>query len=265
MIVSGADNPTLWRRVAAGGRWLRETLAFYLLYAVFAIGCFGFGLGCFLLAVVLPARIGAPLGQRMIGCWFRLYLGMLRRAGLLRADLGALDRLRAERGLVIAANHPSLLDVVLLLSRLPATVCIAKPAIWNNPLLGGGARLAGYLPNNSPLRLVRQARAALAAGRLLLIFPEGTRTQSFPVNRFKPGFALIAGQARAPVQTVFIDAATPFLGKQWKLLHRPALPLVYRVRLGRRFMVSEDPVAFSDRLERYFREEMTGGARYGER
>lgn len=264
MTITTETGHAPFRRIAACARWLRDTIAFYGLYAVFAIGSFGLGLGCFLLSLVLPVRIGAPLGQRIIGGWFRLYLAMLRRAGLLLADLGALDTLRGETGLVIAPNHPSLLDVVLVISRLPGTVCIAKPAVWNNPLLGGGARLAGYLRSDSPLRLVRSARAALAEGRFLLVFPEGTRTRRFPVNAFKPGFALIARRARAPVQTVFIEADTPFLGKGWPLLRRPTLPLVYRVRLGRRFRVSGDPAAFSARLERYFREEMAGGARDGD-
>ena len=256
-MLSAAAARAPWRRAVAGARWLRETVGFYLLYATFAIGCFLPGLVCFLLYLVLPCRLGGPIGRGLSAGWFRLYLALLRGAGLLEDDLSALDGLRCERGLVVVANHPSLLDVVLLLSRLPPTVCIAKPAIWNNPLLGGGARLAGYLPNDSPLRLVRRARAALGAGRCLLIFPEGTRTRRIAVNGFKPGFALIARQARAPVQTVFIEAGTPFLGKSWPLLRRPPLPLRFRVRLGRRFMVSEDPAGFTARIERYFRDEMS--------
>ena len=98
-----------------------------------------------------------------------------------------------------------------------------KAKIWDNPVLGGGARLAGYIRNDSPRGMVRQAASELRAGHSLLVFPEGTRTRSRPVNRFKGGFALIAKRAGAPVQTVFIETDSPFLGKGWPAFKRPAL------------------------------------------
>ena len=110
-----------------------------------------------------------------------------------------------------------------------------KAKIWDNPVLGGGARLAGYIRNDSPRGMVRQAASELRAGHCLLVFPEGTRTRSRPVNRFKGGFALIAKRAGAPVQTVFIETDSPFLGKGWPAFKRPRFPVVYRVRLGERF------------------------------
>ncbi len=100
----------------------------------------------------------------MIGGAFRFFLGLLRVLGLARYDLSALDALRGERGLVVAPNHPSLLDVMLVASRLPRAICITKTRIWDNPFLGGGARLAGYIRNDVPLRLVRRAAAGCGAG-----------------------------------------------------------------------------------------------------
>ena len=54
-------------------------------------------------------------------------------------------------------------------------------------LLGGSARLAGYIRNDAPLPLVRRAGAALREGANLLIFPDGTRTVRPPVGPFKGG------------------------------------------------------------------------------
>ena len=101
--------------------------------------------------------------------------------------------------------------------------------------------------------MVRTAVSELKQGSQLLIFPEGTRTVKHPVNKFKSAFALIARKAGVPVQTVFIEANTPFLGKGWKLLKKPQFPLVYRVKLGKRFEANNDTKLFVDDLEKYFR------------
>jgi len=58
------------------------------------------------------------------------------------------------------------------------------------------------------------------------------------------------------VQTVFIESNSPFLGKGWPLFRRPAFPLVYRVRLGRRMTVSGDIHGFVDELHAYFQQEL---------
>jgi len=55
---------------------------------------------------------------------------------------------------------------------------------------------------------------------------------------------------------VFIEADSPFLGKGWPLLRRPALPVRYRVRLGRRFDPPRDLHAFMRELEQYCAREM---------
>ena len=155
---------------------------------------------------------------------FRLLLWLMRVTGLARFELEAIDALVDEPGLVIAANHPTLLDALLVTSRLSRIVCITKPSIWDNPMLGAGARLAGYIRNDAPHRLVHRAAKAVRDGSQLLIFPEGTRTVTGAVGSFKPGFALMARQAGAPVQTVILEASSPYLRKGWPLLRRPGIP-----------------------------------------
>jgi 1-acyl-sn-glycerol-3-phosphate acyltransferase len=205
---------------------------------------------------LLSRQVGSNLARGVIGMAFRSFLALLRAAGLLRVDLSALDALRGERGLIIAPNHPCMLDAVFVISRIPRVACIMKAQIWDNPVLGGGARLAGYIRNDSPRGMVRQAASELQAGHSLLVFPEGTRTRSRPVNQFKGGFALIAKRASAPVQTVFIETDNPFLGKGWPAFKRPAFPLVYRVRLGERFSVTGGVQPFLAALEDYYRREL---------
>ncbi len=264
----GPAQPPLAKDRARPGRggWvagLRHAFGFVYEYAAFygfllllGIGFLGWGLIGAVLSRVLPRHVAAPLGQAVIGGAFRFYIRLLHVLGLMRADLAALDALRDARGLVVAPNHPSLLDILLIASRLPRAVCITKAQLWDNPFLGGGARMAGYIRNDAPLPLVRRAAAEVRGGANLLIFPEGTRTVAGPVNPFKPGFALIARAADARIQAAFIESETPYLRKGWTLLRKPRFPLVYRVRLGPRLPVEGSTDAFTQELEALYRVEL---------
>ena len=59
-----------------------------------------------------------------------------------------------------------------------------------------------------------------------------------------------------PVQTLIIETDSPFLSKGWPLFRRPTLPIVYRVRLGKRFEPPRDAAAFTAELDRYYRREL---------
>ena len=205
---------------------------------------------------LLPEAWGRWLGRHAITAGFRLYLAVLSLIGACRFDLAALDALRGERSLIIAPNHPSLLDAVMILSRLPDLACILKASLMDNILFGAGARLARYIRNDTGHEMIKRARLDLLQGSHLLLFPEGTRTTRRPVNACKGSTGLISRHAGTPVQTVIIETDSPFLGKHWPLFRRPALPIRYRLRLGRRFDPPEDVRAFTAELERYFADEL---------
>jgi len=213
------------------------------------------GLAFTLVALVvrplLPASVGRRFGRRTMHGLFRFFTFFIQRWGLVRLDLRAVDQLRHEKGLIIAPNHISLCDAIFLISRLPNAVCIIKAKIWDNPVLAGGARLAGYLRNDAPGSMVKQAAAELRAGAQLLIFPEGTRTVRPPVNPLRGGCALIARQSGAPVQTVLLRANTRFFGKNDSIFRTPRFPVRYEARLGERLDFRDDEATkdFLQRLE----------------
>lgn len=239
---------------------LRRPYEYLVLYAgllLFALPILIWSLCAAVLYLLLPRTVSARLGQHALTSLFSAFLAVLKASGLVKLDLSALDALRYERSLIVAPNHPSLLDVVLVVSRLPRVVCIMKAELGENVFFGGAARLANYIRNESPVGMTRSAASAVRAGSQLLVFPEGTRTRHGPVDSFKGGFALIAKRAGAPVQTVFIETNSPFLGKGWPLLKKPAFPLIYRARLGQRFEVNGEVKAFVSELECYYRDALT--------
>lgn len=246
----------------------RRTGSRGLLWHVYEYLAMGLGLGslaliCLVwmplalaLGYLLPERRGKTLGRRMIAIGFRFYLTILQRSCACRFDLSALEQLRDRGPLILAANHPSLLDAVLILSHLPSAVCVMKASLMDNLLFGAAARLARYIRNNAPLEMILRSREALEEGGQLLIFPEGTRTGNFPLEPCSPTLGLIANRAGVAVQTLLIEFSTPYLGKAWPLFRRPELPLICRVRLGRVFPPPQDVQAFTRELESYFRTEL---------
>lgn len=158
--------------------------------------------------------------------------------------------------MLIAPNHPSLLDALMILSGVPDTTCVMKADIVNSALYGAAARLAGYV-RSTPLRtMVQSAVDELHQGSHVLLFPEGTRTTRFPVGRFQGTTGLIAKRAGVPVQTVFIETDSGFLGKGWSLLWTPRMPMTCRIRLGKRFEPPADTARFVFELEQYFESEL---------
>ena len=205
-----------------------------------------------LLYPVLPRETGLRVGRAMISRGYALFWSVAALSGMLRVHTQVLDTLRDEPGLIVVANHPSMLDALLLVARLPKSACVMKASLMRNPFLWPGARLARYIGNDSPHGMVRQAVEDLSGGGQLVLFPEGTRTTQWPINSFRSGFTLIAKLANAPVQAVFIDTDSPYLGKGWPLWRLPPLPIVFSVRMGRRFAPQDDYAALLTEIEAYF-------------
>jgi 1-acyl-sn-glycerol-3-phosphate acyltransferase len=250
--------PPRLNELNAPGRLIRTLHAYLGLFVglgVLALMCLMWTLITPLLAALLPRPVSRTIGRWTISRAFRAHLGLLTLIGAVRIDLKALDELSGQ-ALILAPNHPGLLDAVLILSRLPRLACVVKQELLWNPWLGAGARLAGYIGNASRHGMIRAAVAELKSGTPLLLFPEGTRTLQPPVNPFRNSLALIAKQAHVPIQTVFIETESRFLGKGWPWLRRPELPIVIHVRLGDRFPPPTRVREATRHLQRYFETEL---------
>lgn len=235
---------------------------------VTVLGALYFGVGGLLYTAVGAAaaslsrgRDDQLRGRRAVGAGFRSFLGFWKLSGLVTVDTSALDALRGQPGLIIAPNHPSVLDAVFIMARLPEVACVLKAGLLHSPFISGGARWSGHIRNDAGSAMVRQATAELAQSGQLLVFPEGTRTrpEADGVNGFKGAFALIARSAQAPVQTVFLRYNTRLLGKGWPLWKLPPYPLLFRAELGRRFdppPPEGDVRLWMAEVEAYFREQL---------
>jgi 1-acyl-sn-glycerol-3-phosphate acyltransferase len=241
-----------WRFITGCLHTLYEYAAMFVGLSFLGFIC-SLGLPIALVLIWFPVNWRVFVTRRLIALGFSIYLWFLRLFCSVRIDCSALDSLRQESGLIIVANHPSLLDAVILLSKLPNAACVMKASLRRNPLFGVMARLSGYISNEDSMKLVKQSCAELKRGSHLVLFPEGTRSDSVQVNSFGQVAALIASRSGAPLQTVFICFSSPYLGKSGSLFQKPTLPLKIKVSIGSKFAPASGVSELTERLESEYR------------
>jgi len=242
-------------------RYLKIVYEYFALYSsltLLGLICLVWSVFALPLFFLLPPRAGTAIGRRGIMLGFRIYAWSLAITRVYRLDIRDIDSLKGGPPLILAPNHPCLIDALLILTRHPNIVCVMKSALMRNLFLGSGSRLARYIRNDSSRQMVKESVAQLRDGAILLLFPEGTRTINGPINCLVGSVGLIAKHANVPVQTLVIETDSPFLSKGWPLFRRPTLPITYRVRLGKRFDPPLDVEAFTTELDRYYRQALQG-------
>jgi len=188
-----------------------------------AFGVFGlcFSLTLFPLALVWPHRDSKQrIIVAIIHAFFRALVAVLVRVGVMTVDVNGgrtLER-STQRAAIVVANHPTWLDVMVLLSLTPRACCVVKSAHWSNPVFWGVVRAAEYVSNADPVELVEAGARQLARGYTMIIFPEGTRSPTRNrMHAFSRGFAHMALQSGAPILPVLMDCDPPAFtkGMRW--------------------------------------------------
>ena len=199
-----------WRLLATGG----------------CFAAFGFG-GLALTTFVFPILFFIPGKTRVLRArWviqksFGLFIWLMEAVGIMHFEVIGAERLRNCRNMLVLANHPTLIDVVALISLMPTACCVVKRALWQNPFLGGVVRAAGYISNADPENLIDDCAEDLNSGNPLLIFPEGTRTSPGQSLRFVRGASYIALRSGKPILPVLIDCSPTTLTKRERWYHIP--------------------------------------------
>lgn len=263
---------------------MKQALNYY--WRVFATGlCFTvFGLGGVIIGgLVLPGLLllhrnpvtRQARAQLLICRSFAGFIGLMHRVGIMTYEIHGLEKLAQSRGEIIVANHPTLVDVVMLISMLPRADCIVKKALWQNPFTRGPVQAAGYILNDDSNSLVEQCVQRLQSGQAsLIIFPEGTRTvKGQRLNDFQRGAANIAIRSGANFRPVIIRCQPSTLSKNEKWYQVPSSPfhitIDVRAPLSVAGIVQESASSsmaarrVNDVLYRYFDEELEKYERSG--
>ena len=238
-----------------------------LLAALVSAICWPIGALWFLVAglLLLPLRwhpVTQRLGQQWLSRAFTLQVRILQFFGIVTCEYIGFEKLgKKPGGYIVAPNHPSMWDVVFLLSRLDPMTCVFKAGLIRNPFFIGGAVLAGLIPNTPPIRMIKRASERLNAGRSLLFFPEGSRTlkQNGVLNPLQRSMGLVAKRTQVPVWPIVVTTDTDYLSKGCPVWRLPRMRTHIRMRVGDALYcgVDESVDDFNNRLRSCYFEFLT--------
>jgi len=200
-----------------------------------------FGVGALIITVSLFPAIhlfAANRGRAQRRCQyvvhisFRAFIWMMKTLGILTYEFSDTDKLPIGSGHLIIANHPTLLDVVFVISRLPTTQCVVKKAAWSNPFLAGVMWATGYIQNEDPLVLIDDCVRALQEGNNLVIFPEATRTIPGGKMKLKRGAASVISTSRQLFTPLIMTCEPSTLAKGQKWFDIPNRRVHFKISVG---------------------------------
>lgn len=208
-----------------GAAMIKRVYRYWRIFGT-GLGFLAVGIGGVLVFPVLNLMIREPqrrkvLARNLIRWTFRGIVRSMCAFGVFRYQTTGLHRLE-RHGLLILANHPTLIDIVFLMAFVPQAACIVKSGLWRNPFTRATVRAANYIRNDDDgVLVIDDCVASLRDGGNLIIFPEGTRTTAGGSGNLKRGAAHVAMRAKCTVTPVLIHCAPPMLVKGKKWWHLP--------------------------------------------
>jgi 1-acyl-sn-glycerol-3-phosphate acyltransferase len=172
--------------------------------------------------------------QKVIKHSFKGFTEMMVKLGIMTYEVEGLEKLQQSQQELVIANHPTLIDVVVLIGLMERANCVVKQALWSNPFTKGPVQNAGYILNAGSEQFIQDCVSKLQQDHAasLLIFPEGTRTaKGEQLNDFQRGAANIALRAGVPIRPVLITCTPSTLTKNEKWYHIPDRPFHIQVKV----------------------------------
>lgn len=147
---------------------------------------------------------------------WRAFIWLMCALKLIDVKIQGAEKLKNTRGKIVIANHPSLIDVVILVAKIPRSICVVKGSLFQNIFVKYVIRHV-YLSNSmEPETFIKQVSTILDDGYNIIIFPEGTRTiPNKPIHMHR-GFAYLHLNSRHDIQPIHIENNPYILGKGHK-------------------------------------------------
>lgn len=205
-------------------QYYRRLLVTAFGFTLFGLGGMLSGITVFPIIYLLPISLATKrnFSRDVIRLMFRFFINAMRFLGVLTYEFKNETQLRKAENQLIIANHPTLLDVVFIMSVARRPSCVIKRGVWYNPFMFFVVRAAGFIQNSSdPEIILERCAKVLENGESLVIFPEGTRTVPGKEMTLKRGAAQIALKAQKDFLPILISCIPISLSKRHKWYHIP--------------------------------------------
>lgn len=160
---------------------------------------------------------------------------------------------------IIIANHTSFLDTLAVGMLSHKIIFLVNDWVYNSPIFGRAVKLAGFYPVSSGLEDgITHLKEKIDEGYSLMIFPEGTRSETNYINRFHKGAFYLAEQFNLDILPVYIHGNSETLPKGDHIIYDENINVI----IGNRIAISDTSFGldYSQRtksINKYFRAEFT--------
>ncbi len=175
---------------------------------------------------------------------------------LCRVDASQLARVPLAGPLILVSNHVNFLDVPVVYTHLqPRPVTgFGKAETWDDPFLGPLFTLWRIIPirrGEADVEAFRRGLAALAAGQIVAILPEGTRSGHGRLQRGHPGVVTLAARSGAPILPLACYGLDRFRDNVTRLRRTP-----FHIAVGRPFTVASRGVKLTGEVRQQITDEI---------
>lgn len=170
---------------------------------------------------------------RFLNRGLRLFIATGRFMGIADFEYPVLPpSVDPDKPYVMISNHPSYIDMLMLLGSFPNMTCVTSGRWSRHWGLGPILRSTDYLPGpGSGLPesedMLESMVAHLQAGNVLLVFPEGKRSHPDSLRKFRRGAVAAATAANVPIVPLFLAIDQPYLTKEVPIWRPPSPPPLY--------------------------------------
>lgn len=193
---------------------------------------------------------------------WKFFSDLMQKTGLIKVTFNNPEQLESLRGKIIVANHPSFIDIVILIGLLPNTLCIAKKEIKKNPFMGNIVKSLYLINDEDNDRMLNEAVEILNQGYNIIIFPTGTRTLEDEDLKLHKGAALMALHSSVDIIPIHISCDFKFLAKHQKFYDAGERIPVYTITVNKEIKIQDfknqnlTPIQMRNRVNQAIKEKI---------
>lgn len=133
---------------------------------------------------------------------------------------------------LLIANHQSFLDIMMILMLHPKIVIMTNSWVWNSPIFGRVIRFADFYPSDAGAEnSIDHLQKLVNRGYSIMVFPEGTRSKTGKISRFKKGAFYIAEQLNLDILPIVFHGTGDCIRKNDFLVHGTTVRMQFLDRI----------------------------------
>lgn len=208
--------------------------------------------------VALPTMAVDRSGEGVIWIGRRWIRWILKGCGV-RVETEGTEHVDPERPQVFMSNHQSVWDVAAIIATVPVSFrFVAKKEVLRLPFIGWAARGGGHVivdrgDNEQAVASLKRAARRIRDGTNVIIYPEGTRSESGHLRGFKSGGFHLAIESGVPVVPVTVSGSHRITPKRSLKVRAGTVRIVYGKPIPTRGLAIEDRHALKDRVREAMR------------